>query len=104
MPSSETERLLVMISAQIDEVLSLLKVVHREQIDRHIHAILGDGTRRRIYEMCDGQNSVADMAAGLNISSPAVSQHLAVLTRAGLVRQQSSPPRRYRKTLEGTNG
>jgi DNA-binding transcriptional ArsR family regulator len=47
---------------------------------------LADGTRRRIIErLARGPASVADLAAGLPVSRPAVSQHLRVLLHAGLV-------------------
>jgi DNA-binding transcriptional ArsR family regulator/uncharacterized protein YndB with AHSA1/START domain len=47
---------------------------------------LGDGTRRAILErLRTGARSVNDLAEGLPVTRPAVSQHLAVLRRAGLV-------------------
>ena len=47
---------------------------------------LGDPTRRRIFEtLRDGPRSVGELAAGLPVSRPAVSQHLRVLEQAGLV-------------------
>lgn len=47
---------------------------------------LADGTRRRILErLARGPASVADLAAGLPVSRPAVSQHLRVLLHADLV-------------------
>lgn len=47
---------------------------------------LGDATRRRILEELRREpRSVASLAAVLPITRPAVSQHLRVLTEAGLV-------------------
>jgi DNA-binding transcriptional ArsR family regulator len=47
---------------------------------------LGDTTRRSIFErLRDGPLSVGELADGLPVSRPAVSQHLRVLERAGLV-------------------
>jgi DNA-binding transcriptional ArsR family regulator len=47
---------------------------------------LGDPTRRRVFELLrSGPRSVGDLAAGLPVSRPAVSQHLRVLEEAGLV-------------------
>ena len=54
---------------------------------------LGDPTRRRIFErLREGPLSVGELAAGLPVSRPAVSQHLRVLKDAGLVvdRQQGT--------------
>lgn len=48
---------------------------------------LADPTRRAIFErLCrDGDQTVGALTAGAGISQPAVSKHIAVLKRAGLV-------------------
>ncbi|HEX6349478.1 MAG TPA: metalloregulator ArsR/SmtB family transcription factor [Candidatus Dormibacteraeota bacterium] len=47
---------------------------------------LGDPTRRRIFEqVAERPRAVGDLAGGLPVSRPAVSQHLKVLKEAGLV-------------------
>jgi DNA-binding transcriptional ArsR family regulator len=49
---------------------------------------LADPTRRRIFErLSKGPRSVGHLAAGLPVSRPAVSQHLKVLKKAGLVQE-----------------
>lgn len=49
-------------------------------------AALSDPTRRAVFErLAGGPRSVADIASGLPVSRPAVSQHLKVLKKAGLV-------------------
>jgi DNA-binding transcriptional ArsR family regulator len=51
-------------------------------------AALGDPTRRAIFERVVARPaSVGDLARGLPVSRPAVSQHLRVLKKAGLVRE-----------------
>ncbi len=48
---------------------------------------LGDQTRRRIFEkLRDMPRAVVDIADGLPVSRPAVSQHLKVLREAKLIR------------------
>ena len=51
---------------------------------------LADPTRRAIFErLCrDGDQTVRALTAGAGISQPAVSKHLAVLKRSGLVRDR----------------
>ncbi len=47
---------------------------------------LGDRTRRQIvYLLRAGPSSVSELAAAMPVSRPAVSQHLTVLRRSGLV-------------------
>jgi DNA-binding transcriptional ArsR family regulator len=51
---------------------------------------LGDPTRRAIFErLCrDGEQTVGALTERAGVSQPAVSKHLAVLKRAGLVRDR----------------
>ena len=58
-------------------------------------AALADPTRRAVFEtLLDGPVSVGEIAAGLPVSRPAVSQHLKVLKDAGLVRDEADGARR----------
>ena len=55
------------------------------QLDRTF-AALSDPTRRAIVErLADGEASVTELAAPFSISLPAVSKHLKVLEKAGLI-------------------
>jgi DNA-binding transcriptional ArsR family regulator len=56
---------------------------------------LGDPTRREIFErVAERPRAVGDLARGLPVSRPAVSQHLKVLKDAGLVREVADGARR----------
>jgi DNA-binding transcriptional ArsR family regulator len=56
---------------------------------------LSDPTRRRAFErLQSGGLSVGEIARGLPVSRPAVSQHLKVLKAAGLVSDQAAGTRR----------
>jgi DNA-binding transcriptional ArsR family regulator len=58
-------------------------------------AALSDPTRRAVFERLQGGPvSVGEIAAGLPVSRPAVSQHLKVLKEAGLVRIEAVGTRR----------
>ena len=64
---------------------------------------LGDATRREIMErLRGGPRPVGEIADGLPISRPAVSQHLRVLKEAGLVTERKEGTRRlYRIEPDG---
>ena len=64
---------------------------------------LADPTRRNILEsLRDSPKAVGELAAGQPVSRPAVSQHLRVLERAGLVRAEPQGNRRlYSVRREG---
>lgn len=58
-------------------------------------SVLGDRTRRTIFErLTKHPSAVGDLAKGLPVSRPAVSQHLRVLKDAGLVVDQQAGNRR----------
>jgi DNA-binding transcriptional ArsR family regulator len=67
---------------------------------------LGDPTRRQIFESLKaGPRSVGELAGGLPVSRPAVSQHLRVLKDAGLVNDRKEGTRRlYRIDPGGLAG
>lgn len=56
---------------------------------------LGDPTRRQVFKRVRaGPSSVRDIARGMDVSRPAVSQHLKVLRDVGLITVQAAGTRR----------
>jgi DNA-binding transcriptional ArsR family regulator len=56
---------------------------------------LADPTRRKVFErLAAGPRAVGEIARGLPVSRPAVSQHLKVLKEAGLVADRAEGARR----------
>jgi DNA-binding transcriptional ArsR family regulator len=74
-----------------------------EDLHEAVLEALGDGTRRAILErLRAGPQPVVEIARGLPVGRPAVSQHLKVLKQAGLVTDQAAGTRRvYRVDPEG---
>jgi DNA-binding transcriptional ArsR family regulator len=61
----------------------------------HSLSALADPTRRKVFErLRRGPLPVGQLAAGLPVSRPAVSQHLKVLKEAGLVSEEQDGARR----------
>ncbi len=59
--------------------------VHRDALDR-VFAALADPTRRAILaRLTSGEATVGELAEPFAVSRPAISKHLDVLERAGLV-------------------
>jgi DNA-binding transcriptional ArsR family regulator len=78
-------------------------VMERKQTDDPLSATfaaLADPTRRAILaRLAQGEASVTELAAPFDLSQPAISKHLRVLERAGLIergRQAQWRPRRLR--------
>jgi len=60
-------------------------------IESEIFKALADPTRRALFErLAAGEMTVSELRAGMPVSQPAVSQHLAVLRGAGLVSERRS--------------
>ena len=58
------------------------------ELDAVFHA-LADGNRRQMLEaLSKGERTVSELAEPLGISLPAVSKHLGILERAGLLRRR----------------
>jgi DNA-binding transcriptional ArsR family regulator len=61
-----------------------------------VFAALADPTRRAILErLAEGEATVGELAGPFDMSLPAISKHLAVLERAGLVAKSREGQRRY---------
>jgi DNA-binding transcriptional ArsR family regulator len=59
-------------------------------------AALADPTRRAVFErLRGGPRPVVEIARGLPVSRPAVSQHLRILREAGLVRERREGTRNF---------
>lgn len=72
-------------------------------VESQVFQALADPTRRTVFErLCRREMSVAQITAGFSVSQPAISQHLAALRRAGLVRERREGRRAYyRSNPEG---
>ena len=66
------------------------------QLD-NLFAALADPTRRAIVErlLAGGELSVGDVAVPFDISTPAISRHLQVLERAGLIERRTERQWRF---------
>jgi DNA-binding transcriptional ArsR family regulator len=63
-------------------------------VERALDA-LGDPTRRQVFRrLRNGTRSVREIAEGMDVSRPAVSQHLKVLKAAGLIVVRAEGTRR----------
>jgi DNA-binding transcriptional ArsR family regulator len=64
-------------------------MVKRPQGLDETFAALADPTRREILiSLADGDRSVSELAAPFDISLPAISKHLSVLERAGMITRE----------------
>jgi DNA-binding transcriptional ArsR family regulator len=77
------------------DVMELIGYTSRRQNLDAIFAALADPTRRAILSrLAAGEASVNEIAAPFEMSQPAVSKHLRVLERAGLIEREIDKQRR----------
>ena len=63
--------------------------MHRRPAHADVFQAVADPTRRALLDrLRAGSAAVGDLASGFRTSRPAISKHLAVLRRAGLVREE----------------
>jgi len=90
----ETKRLL-------EKILCVLKLVNSKEIQEEKDRLLKNETKRRIYELCDGNHTVSDIATELSTTQPNVSYHLSSLLESGLLLFDDLGGKRYYfKSLE----
>lgn len=78
--------LLKEISTKLDAVLALMRIAFRENIEAaKERAFARSDIKKSIYEMCDGRNTVSDMAKQLDKEPAYIRVYLATLQEEGLV-------------------
>ncbi len=76
-------------------VMNMSELAASESSLNAIFAALADPTRRAILsKLADGEASVNELTAPFDMSQPAISKHLKVLERAGLISRHAKEQRR----------
>ena len=75
-------------------------VKHLPDLDLVFHALASETRRSIIESLAVGDRRVTDIAAGFDMTLPAVSKHLKILERAGLV-SRTREGRVHRMSFEG---
>lgn len=81
-------------------VMNISNDIKSEQELDAVFSALGDPTRRAILKhLSNGQANVTELAVPFQMSQPAISKHLKVLERAGLIERKIDEQRRPAKLL-----
>jgi len=99
MSSKETPELLLAlhrIEDRLQEITELLKVGYKDAIETEQRKVLaGSPLRKRIYDLCNGTNSVRGIANLVNKSIAQVSQNISILQDAGLISEERRGKEKY---------
>ena len=82
----------------LHDLAAMYRLVHHEEIARTRDEVLGESTRRRVWELADGSKTLADIGKDIGISRQAVGQHARQLSQRGLLRKLDNGL--YRHCLE----
>jgi DNA-binding transcriptional ArsR family regulator len=75
------------IEDTLEEIVQILKAQSSEMLETSKRRLLsGSPLRRKIYAMCDGRRSVTQIARTLRKSLQQISNNVALLENAGLIR------------------
>jgi DNA-binding transcriptional ArsR family regulator len=86
----KTEMLLILhnIEDRLKEIADVLKVTHREAIEAAQKRVLsGSALRKKIYDLCDGNRSVSEIAKTLGKAIQQVSNNITILQNARLIKE-----------------
>lgn len=84
------------IEDRLQEIADLLKVGYKDVIEAEQRKVLkGSTLRKRIYDLCNGTNSVRGIANLVQKSIAQVSQNIALLQDAGLIREERRGKEKY---------
>lgn len=79
---------LLRIEDKLQEIADILKMGHRESIDATKRSVLaGSKVKQEIYDLCDGKNSVGQIAKTLDKKIQQISNNLVLLEKAGLIKE-----------------
>lgn len=85
----------------LEKTLAILKLINSEGVLKKKEDLLQNETKRRIYDLCDGEHTVKDIVSTLGATQPNVSYHLSSLLESGLVLYEDAGGNRYYfRTLE----
>lgn len=94
----QTEMLLLLhnIDDRLKEILEIMKLSNSETLKTvKEKALSGSPLRQKIYELADGDKTVSDIAKELNKSLQQISNNIAILQKAGLIKEVRNGKEKY---------
>jgi Mn-dependent DtxR family transcriptional regulator len=87
MPEEDQMLLLKRMQHTLDDIRSILVLSNQEKLTDAKKKLLKEGSvKRQIYELCDGNKTIQDIAAAIQKSTDYVSSYMTILRREGLIR------------------
>ncbi len=97
-PDTQTEILIALhnIEDRLQEISNLLKLSNKDKIESQQQKVLaGSPLRKQIYDLCEGDRSVSDIAKQLEKSVQQISNNIAILQNVGLIKEIRKGKEKY---------
>jgi len=76
------------IQRELEELKSIIVILNQEKLEKKKNDLIPkDSVKKQIYDLCDGQNSITDIAKEMNKSNQYIGSYLSRLRREGLIRK-----------------
>ena len=86
---------LTAIEEKLDQITALLKLLVSKEIEEGRRMILSTPKKQKIYELCDGNNEMREIARKAGVSGEYVRLTIRDLENSGLVIVRSDETKRY---------
>lgn len=83
------------ISRKLDQVIALLRVIARKELEAVKRSVLSTIKKEQIYEMCDGKTETAKIAKKVGVSGEYVRLTLKELEDVGLILLKQTRGKKY---------
>lgn len=93
--NKELKKEIIALKSILDQILSLYKLIHGDQIKIAKKKALASKSRREVYDLCDGKKGVTEIAKILNVTQPTITHHLKELTRLGFIASKTRKRKKY---------
>lgn len=93
---SQDENLIV---EKLDEIKALLKIMALQNFKELLHSILSTKNKHKIYELCNGENEMGEIAKLANVSGEAVRLTIRDFEDAGIVLTKKRGKKAYPKRV-----
>ena len=76
------------IQRDLEELKSLIVILNQEELERKKDKLLPKNTiKMKIYELCDGTNTISNIANSMGKENKYIRSYLSILRREGLIRR-----------------
>lgn len=93
--NEEIKKEIIELKSVLNQILSIYKLTNADKIESAKNEVLGTGSRRRAYDLCDGKKGVGEIAKILKLTQPSATHHLAKLAESNFITSETRQGKKY---------